>query len=807
MSKFGGFVDGTRSLGINMLWGLTRKGRSTAVARAAFALTAVALAAGMAGPVSAAPAGPEPTPLDVVVAVDESGSLSPADVTREIEAASTIAQGGLNERTRVTVLGFGSDNGGQSPVDNVCRPTIVNTQVNLQYLADCVRRLHRRTPAQGNDTDHVAALSQALAVYGSGSPPGSIRAVFLLTDGNLDVRHSPKYGNGDRNAEARRQLLPLLANARDANVQIWPLGFGSRIDKAALDRFAAGGAQKGCDIRSVSRPQARVVHGSADVIRSLEEAYAFAACAGLSATDSTDLPGGESRSLHVAIPVIATDGTITVTKGDPRVRVDYFDPRHRAVPSSGAFDGSTFTRSGENGATEGLRIRDPQNGTWTVKLTAPPGLQRQLVSATALWQGAVRTSVVVEPPTAQPGQRLTVRLSLLTRNGAVTNARSFDGLIFTVTATGAGLASPQDVVVRDDGKDPDDRAGDGRYAGTFTAPGGEGNLVVTGTVAGPGIHAQELPVTVPVSATGALLQGRVQFGGGARVHPGSAVPGTVQFTNGTGKTVRARLALDGPASSAATVRPAQPFDLPSGASTKDFTVDFGRQAKLGGTSVAVKVVDDADPTTVYANGQLTVTIRRPPGFAERNRWAIAGVLLLAVALAVLLALRRRAHRARVDVRGLYAGLRRDGDAVGAELKAPSTWSDEFAFVIRDLDGPFPRLDYPRPGDRTYRARRGADGAIVVRTPEGKKYEVAVGGPGEPLANGNLLTFRDVRNVRPRRPARAPAAGAAGANRAAGNGAAANGAPPPSAADTSSGGPGSSTSPSSSSTSSDDDMWL
>jgi hypothetical protein len=201
----------------------------------------------------------------------------------------------------------------------------------------------------------------------------------------------------------------------------------------------------------------------------------------------------------------------------------------------------------------------------------------------------------------------------------------------------------------------------------------------------------------------------------------------VSFNNGTGNTVRARLALDGPAQSAATIRPAQPFDLPSGESTKDFTVDFGRQAKLGGTSVQVKVVDDADPRKVYANGQLTVTVRRPPGFVERNRWAIMGGLLLAAVLAALLVLWRRARRAAVDVRGLYAGLRRDGDPVGADLKAPSKWADEFTFVIKDADGPYPRLDYTRPGDPVYRARRGANGAIVVRTPEGEKYEIALGG--------------------------------------------------------------------------------
>ena len=50
-------------------------------------------------------------PLDIVMLVDESGSLSAADVAREIQAAGTIAQTPLNPRSRVTIVGFGGVNG------------------------------------------------------------------------------------------------------------------------------------------------------------------------------------------------------------------------------------------------------------------------------------------------------------------------------------------------------------------------------------------------------------------------------------------------------------------------------------------------------------------------------------------------------------------------------------------------------------------------------------------------------------------------------------------------------------------------
>ena len=66
-------------------------------------------------------------PMQVVVLVDESGSLSDADVVREREAARTIAFSVLAPDSVLSVVGFGSSNGpGQSAVDVVCPPTQLN---------------------------------------------------------------------------------------------------------------------------------------------------------------------------------------------------------------------------------------------------------------------------------------------------------------------------------------------------------------------------------------------------------------------------------------------------------------------------------------------------------------------------------------------------------------------------------------------------------------------------------------------------------------------------------------------------------
>ena len=101
--------------------------------------------------------------LDVVMLVDESGSETPQKVADEKQTVGTIVQSMLNPRSRVTVIGFGGVNHvapDQNPVDVACVPTIASGAANLDYLASCVSKLHRRTEAEGDDTDYAAALAR-----------------------------------------------------------------------------------------------------------------------------------------------------------------------------------------------------------------------------------------------------------------------------------------------------------------------------------------------------------------------------------------------------------------------------------------------------------------------------------------------------------------------------------------------------------------------------------------------------------------------------------------------------------------------
>ena len=728
----------------------------TAVAVAAVPLPAHAQRAGSARTAgTAGTAGTADTPLDIVMLVDESGSLSDVDVAREVQAAGTIAQTPLNLRSRVTVVGFGGANGvapNQDPTTVVCQPTTTGAAANVEYLARCVNGLHRRTRAQGDDTDYASAISQAMDYLGPGtpfgqqSPAGATKAIFLMTDGGLDDTGNPQYPP-DWLPAAHHAVDLQLAAARAAHVQVWPLGFGtiSSTDQKYLGYLAAHGAQGVCDSRAVSRPHATVVQNPADALNGLYGLYSAAGCLGASTSPTTTLSGGQTRTLSVRIPAIADDGAISVDKGNPAIRVVYVTPEGATV-AGGALGGSAFQRSGENTPVDVLHVTDPAPGNWQIRLTAPVGLSSQLVSATAFWQGAVREVITASPPNARVGQPIRITLSVLGANGPITDLATLRQIHVGISVTGDGLSGPVGVPNSNAGEGRVATTGVGDYNGIFTAPGTPGTLTFTGTAEGYGLRATKMSTPVRVGSPASFLQAAVRFDAPASVLPGQEVHGQVLFDNRTGASQHLRLALSASPAFATITSPDGTMRVPSGNSPASFTIAFARNSPRGAMLITVAAIDAANPSVVYGNGVLTISISSPPGFLAKYMWEIIAVTLLVLLILLIGYARRRTRRKAADVRGLHAMLRRDGEAVCPDLKAPSRWADAFRFGIQDADGPHARLAHPRPSDRAYVARRGRNGQVKVTTPTGEKYDIGIGAVGEPLPDGLHLAFRDTREL-------------------------------------------------------------
>ncbi|WP_406863647.1 vWA domain-containing protein [Streptomyces sp. HUAS MG47] len=712
----------------------------------------LALAGQLAGPLGAAPTAAQrqaapadgPDPVDFAVVVDQSESLAPEDLAREVEAAALIAQGEISERSRATVIGFGSsEKPGQSPVREVCPRTVADA-AGRQRLSDCVQQLTKRDSRVGPGTDFPSALRQAVTRLTEDGRTGTHKVVFLLTDGRLDVSGSPEYGSdpASRQANGAKRLTDELARARAASVQIWPLGFGEKIDRAALRAMAAGGYTGGCADRPETRPKMRVLKTSAGIDRALQETFAHARCAQFAPGDT----GRPPADLTVTIPPIATDGSLTVAKHDPKVTVTYFDPLGRKVPVRDTFDGSSFELSGQDGPVEALRVTNPLPGRWRVHIEAPEGHRDREVGVSAIWQGKLRSAVTLDPASPRAGEKAVIEVRMQTRRGVViTDPGQLSGIEVRARLAGDGFA-PVTVPLADDGKGADRKAGDVRYTGFVTVPAGaNGDLELTTLMSAPGVTSDLRPLHARTT------QGTPQVTAGltvdrAAVHPGDTLRGTLDLTNNDTAPHTLRLALEDIAPGVELrVEPAT-VTAPPGKRKVDFTVTVGAgSSPVGELGGQVAVLDADDDGRTLDTAFLEVRVEAPPTWWEKWWGAVLGGVAVLLLLGAFLGVRIAARRRRRDLTGLRLVLSRDGRELDSRtIHAGQSAGGEYWFTVDDVGGAAPTLRRSRSGAAgAHRLRRTGGGELLLRAHRGRDTAVRAGDPVD-LGDDCTLVVQGVR---------------------------------------------------------------
>ncbi|MGW6389888.1 VWA domain-containing protein [Streptomyces sp. NPDC055103] len=754
-----------------MQW--TNKGSALLLAGTLFALTGPLAAAGTPGAFGA-PGAPQaaqqaqqaqsaqtsravaepaegPDPIDFAVVVDQSASLADKDLARETEAAGLLSQGEISERSRAAVIGFGSsEKSGQSPVREVCAPTVADA-AGRERLSDCVQLLNRRDAARmGPGTDFPAAIRQAVTRLtrlprpadlpslpekgttggAAAKAPATPKVVFLLTDGRLDVSDSPEYGTdpANRQSNGERRLTEELARARAAGVQIWPLGFGTEIDRAALTAMAEGGYRGACSDVPGSVPHMRVVSSSAELDKALQETFAAARCARI----SHGTAGKPPADLTVVIPPIATDGSLTVSKHDPKVRVTYFDPMGRQVPTRGELDGSTFEVGGQDGPVEALRVKNPLPGRWRVHIEAPEGHRDREVAVRAIWQGMLRSDVTLDPASPRAGEQVTVSVRMQTRRGVtVTDPRQLADLTVAAELRGAGFA-PVTFRLADDGKAPDRKAGDVRFTGTLTVPAGAtGDLELTTRMSAPGVTSDRRPLHARVTQGTPLLTAGLALDR-ATVHPGSTVGGTIDVTNNDSGPRTLRLAVEDLTPGARlSVSPATVTAPPGGSTRVPFTVTVGDGTPLGELGGRIAAVDTGDGDRVLDDGFLDVLVVAPPTWWDRWWKAVVGGAAGLVLVAAFLGVQEAARRRRRDLTGVTLELREGGRVLDTlTVRRGQSVRGSFPFAVDDVGGAPPTLRRAREGSSSgaHVLRRTGGGQLLLRPRGGAQVPLR---PGEP----------------------------------------------------------------------------
>ncbi|MFJ9415246.1 VWA domain-containing protein [Streptomyces sp. NPDC101227] len=686
-----------------------------------------------------APAGHDPVPVaeskpafasvNYAVAVDESASLAPDDMKAEKAAAARIALGDVSSSSHVTVYGFAAaESGDQRAVDPVCPRTTLDA-AGRESIGGCVGKLRSRKKNEGTGTDFPSAIRQGVHELSTNTDPSVPRVLFLLTDGEMDVTGSPKYGDAaHRKAEGERQLTQELKAAAAKGVQIWPLGFGPAPDKAQLDRMAAGGFQKGCVELPSARPKAGKVSGAKDVGPMLEKVFAAAHCLRYQQGTSKRPPA----TLEIGISPLATVGSIVVDKSDPAVTVTYFDPSGHKVPTSGTYKKSRFELAGAGRAVEALKITDPVPGVWKVKAEAPEGHRSLPVGVSVLWQGELRGAITMDPPSPQAGQKTTVTMRLQTREGyEIEDPRDYAGLRVRSELTGDGFA-PVALRLTDDGKGPDPKASDGSFTGSVTIPkSADGALKVSGTLTASGLSADtrsEEGVTAPgvLPVTTALTLPP------ADVHPGATVTGTLAVHNTSDTPHTLKLSVADLRAGLVSVSPADITVKPGESGTRNVTVEVGPagvfggrladgELRLGGT---VTVVDTTDHDRTLVRSPLSVRVTPEPGFWEKYWWVfvIAAAVIALAAVAVLAWLRQR--RTRRDPYGLVLQLvSEDGDIVG-EHPAGHGQKQWYEFAVVEPHRS-PRIE--RRNNGPYAVQRSPEGGAVLRKRGGGRSRLPTSG--------------------------------------------------------------------------------
>ncbi|MCC3653856.1 VWA domain-containing protein [Streptomyces sp. S07_1.15] len=738
----------TRTLA-GALLGLAAMAATTAAGPAAVPGASAPLAASVpAGARAAAAEGADP--VDFAVVVDQSKSLSADDLAREVEAAALIAQGEISERSRATVIGFGSsEKPGQSAVREVCQLTVADA-VGRDHLSDCVKKLSRRDERKmGPGTDFPAALRQALDRLTEDGEPATPRVVFLLTDGRLDVRDSRAYGDDPRSRteEAEKQLAEQLARAREESVQIWPLGFGD-VDRKMLTAMAAGGYRNGCADLPSARPRPRVLDGSAEIGKVLQETFAAARCARV----AQGTVGKPPADLTVTIPEIATDGSITVSKHDPKVTATYYDPRGRKVPTRGTFDGSVFEATGQNGPVEALRVKNPRPGTWRVHLEAPEGHRGREVTVRAIWQGKLRSAVTLDPASPRPGEKTVVEVRMQTRRGVVVDdPRLLKGIKVSAQLSGSGFDSFS-VPLADDGKGPDRRAGDVRFTGTLTVPdGADGDLALRAGMSAPGVTGDRRPLNARVTLGTPPVKAALTVERGS-VHPGGEVRGRLEVRNSDSTAHTLRLALaDRPPGGGVRITPATVEVPAEGRKSVPLTLSLDPDVAPGEIGGRITVADADDDGRILDNGFIGVVVEPVPTLWDEWWGAFLAAAVLLLGLAAFAAVRLRARNRRRDLTGVRLELRGDGIRPDELTVRPGQSSGgEFRFTVDRARGAAPALRRAGPGAAAvHRLRRSASGRFLFRPDGGRDIPLSPGGSAS-LGGGLEIVFHDRRSAASRR---------------------------------------------------------
>jgi hypothetical protein len=684
-------------------------------------------------------------PSDVVLAVDESGSITAPELALEKQAAQ-VALADVAPGSQVEVIGFGGIDSGQSdanpetPFDLTCPLATADTGASYQQLESCIAGLHVRHMGQGENTDFYSVLAQAVTDLHAHGVAGRPENVFMVTDGALDVAGTNNPAT-PANVNAQTRLFapdgPLAAATQDG-IDVWGLGIGMGADMTELTNFAHAGGQNACSGLASAKPHAIRISDAGELPDQLARLFAGAECAVVSGSNplTATIRGPQVEQFTVQVPQLAAVSVIEAERLDPSIQVRFTEPDGKAAPLSGTVADSAYQLEGSDGPVVALRVTDPEPGPWTVTFDAPANVTEQ-IAANVFWQGEIKADLAVTAAQPRPGDSDTATVQIEVRDRLPHSADTLAGVTVSLSVGGDGFATIGPLDLPADGSTP------GMYSTTFRVPStASGALKFTATVDGPGLTSDTEVESGKIQPATAYLSAQFAFPQ-ATARPGADVPVQLQLSNESGTARTLLIQLRG-APNGMTVTPSV-VTLPaaSGGFVDTLTLHLPAGLSRGVQPGTLEVFDQADTSTALGSSRVQVTVTPPLPPYQQYLWALILMAGLAAAAVCILILKFRVHRRKADMADIELQLY-IGDHRQSSLYAPDGCGGVFGFEIDRVSSSGARLDHDLNG-AGYRARRERYGGLNVRLPDdGDSLLLSPGTPTE-LGEGLRLGFIDHRN--------------------------------------------------------------
>lgn len=360
--------------------------------------------------------------FDLVVVLDESGSMKKTDPGNSRCAATEMFVRLCDERQRVALMGFSSSARLLSDLE----------PMGAGPARESLIAALRGVRSSDSWTNIETGLRQALDELIRSGSPGKPRAILLMTDGAGDL--SP--GAAAVRASLARVRGPLVAECIQEGVRIYCVAFSKGADRQLLEYLAQ--ATHGLCVAGTREDDLQRLF-----LRLFEEV-----------AHPQTLPLDQGK---VLIDASVTEATFLVTHS-PTQTVRLTDPDGRVAAQK---DPPTSTAWFSTPRYDLVTVAGPQAGTWSVDPAGQDADSRVIVL----------TDLKLEtrdfPATVHSGQAVGL-LALLTASGQVLeNAEVTSRVVMQGTLRGEPATNAR---LADDGAFPDPAAGDGLFGACMTAP-------------------------------------------------------------------------------------------------------------------------------------------------------------------------------------------------------------------------------------------------------------------------------------------------------------------------------------------------